>query len=67
LSNKKDSIKFNLDNVDHVSVEKLDPPKDDIVNIIPPLTIVVLKNTQPIFVDHNMVGYVRDGFLIFEK
>ena len=66
-------ISFKLDHVLGVSIDdsKIDIPKKGSktinLNLLKPKTVVTLINTQPVFIDSDMVGYVEDDELRFEK
>jgi len=64
-------ISFNLDHVLGISIDDsdIDIPKkrNAVINLLKPKTKVILTNTQPIYIDPDMVGYVEDDELRFEK
>jgi len=66
-------ISFNLDHVLGISIDDtdLDIPKKGNktihLNLLKPKTKVILTNTQPIYIDPDMVGYIENDELRFEK
>ena len=66
-------ISFNLEHVLGISIDDTDlelPKKGNRVvnlNLLKPKTKVILTNTQPIYIDPDMVGYIENDELRFEK
>jgi hypothetical protein len=64
---KSHSIKFRLADVSYIAIDDFEMPTDGtLIDLKKPLTKVVLKNTQPVYLDSDMVGYVKDEYLLFE-
>ena len=63
-------IHFDLSMVECISVDDFDVSTTTpglVVDLQKPMTKVVMKNTQPVYIDPDMVGYVRNDTLTFEK
>jgi len=66
-------ISFDLKHVLGISIDdsSLEIPKKGNktihLNLLKPMTKVILANTQPIYIDPDMVGYIENDELRFEK
>ena len=66
-------ISFNLDHVLGISIDdeglKISKKGNRTIhlNLLKPMTKVILSNTQPIYIDPDMVGYIENDELRFEK
>ena len=64
-------IHFDLGKVHSISTDDIEVPKKSrkqpVLDLNAPMTKVILVNSQPIYIDPKMVGYVEDDELRFEK